>query len=324
MKPVLEYASARGIDVEDLLAATGIDSAKLNSPETRLTLEEMDCVYRQAMRYTGDDNLGLHVGECFAIGTMDIVGHILMNCRTIGEHLEKLMEYVEIVSQGMRIILHREDEGRIAVETAVLHAHGPLMRQHVECLFSGGMKLASYAVGDVLAPIEVRFKHKAPRELAEHRRIFQAPVLFGHSMNAMVWNEGFLDIPIRQPNPELLRLFEQHAKQVLNGLQSDKPLAKKVGRILFGKLQDGYPSIEDIAGELSMGVRNLQKKLEKENTSYRKILDEICCGLAVSYLRDVELSIADIAYLLGFSEPSAFHRSFKRWTGLTPTEYRNS
>jgi len=324
IRPVLHYISSKGIKVEDLLSAAAIDKLLLDSPDYRISLEEMDNIYKQAMLLTKDENLGLHVGECFAFGSMSIVGHIMRNCRTLDEHLRKVIQYNEIVSDGFRINIKYEKKGRAVINYTITHQDGPLLRHHIECILSAAMKLWKDAAGKIPKPIEVRFKHKAPQDTTEHHRIFQAPVLFNHSMNAIVWEKTFFDIPIILPDSELFSLFDQHAKQVMAEIRSDKPFSKKVSLILIRKLPEELPSIENIADELYMGVRNLQKKLSKEQTSYRKLLEEIHKKLAVSYLKDTELSVAEIGYLVGFSEPSVFSRSFKRWTGLTPNEYRNN
>ncbi|MBW2369994.1 MAG: AraC family transcriptional regulator [Deltaproteobacteria bacterium] len=324
LRPVLQYVAGMGIKTESLLAGTAIDPVLLNSPDTRLSLEEMDRIYIQAMRLTKDENLGLHIGECFAFGSMSIAGHIMRNCRTFGEQLRKVIEYNEIVSDGFRMNYHREKKGLVVVECTIMHTAAPLVRQHVEAIFSAVMKLSTDAAGKIPKPLEVRFKHKKPRDITEHRRIFQAPVFFNSSTNAMVHEASYFDTPVILPNSELLFLFERQAKQVLSEIRAEQRFTKKVGLILIRKLSEESLSIESVADELCMSVRNLQKKLGKENTSYREIIKETRKQLAVFHLKNRELSIAEIAYLLGFSEPCVLQRSFKKWTGLTPSEYRST
>ena len=321
---VLGYAAKQGINIEDLVSTVGIDPLLLSSPDSRVSLGKMDRLFRQTMLITQDDNLGLHVGECSEYGNINIVGHISRNCRTIGENLIKIIEYNELLSDGFRMTLNRKEKGLVVIKYSILHRDVPLIRQHVEGIFSCCINHFKESAGRFLKPVEVRFKHKAPQDTTEHQRIFQAPVLFNNSMNAIVWKESFLDVPNVLPNPEFLALFEQHAKQLLSEIRDYKPFTKKIHIMLIKNIPEEFVSIKNIADELCMSVRNLQKKLKSENTTYSKIVEDIRKNIAVSHLKNRELSIAEIGYLLGFSEPKSFHRSFKRWTGLSPTEYRNT
>jgi len=220
--------------------------------------------------------------------------------------------------------IKREKKGLVIIDYTIMHSDVHLVRQHVECIFSSFMKASTNSAGKIPKPVEVRFKHKAPQDTSEHQRIFQAPLLFNSSMNAIVWKESFLDIPTILPNPELLFVFEQHAKQVISEMHANQPFTKKVSLILIKNLSKESFHRKDIADELNMSEKTLHNRLRKENTTYWKIINEIRKKLAVSHLKNGELSIKEIAYLLGFSGHDAFFRSFKRWTGLSPTEYRNT
>ncbi len=324
VRPVFYYAATKGITADTILSEAGIDPVLLEASDNRVSIDVMDQIYKQTMLLTKDENLGLHVGEFFAPSSANIVGHIFMNCRKTSEILKKFVEYNAILTEGVKIEVLREREKRTVIKHNVKHADISLMRQHVDYGFCSTITLMSTLLGQVLTPIEVRFCHKAPRDISEHQRIFKAPLLFEHTMNAMVYDEKVEDIPVLQPNTELLFFLELHAKKILSDICTDRPFTKKVSSLLIGKFQERLPTIKDIAGELSMSVRSLQRNLEKENTSYSNIFNEVYKKLAISYLVNENMPIAEIAYIMGFSEPSAFHRTFKRWTGLTPNEYRTT
>ncbi len=322
IKPVFYYIATKGISADHVLKAADLDPLVLNAPDNRVSIEVMDRIYKQAMVLTKDEYLGLHVGEFFAPGSLNIVGHIFMNCQTVHDVSQKFIEYNELLSDGVNVQIAQEKNKLTTIEYIIRHTDVSIMRQHVEYLFSGSMTLLSGLTGKEIKPVEVRLRHKAPEDLSEHHRIFSAPLRFEHSMNALVFENNIKDIPIQQANTELLLFFEQYAKQILSSIHTDKPYTKKVSLLLTKKFQEKLPTIESIAKELSMSVRSLQRKLEKENTSYSIIFNEVYKKLAISYLMNGDLSVAEIAYILGFSEPSAFHRAFKRWTDCTPNEYR--
>ena len=322
VKPILYYASLRGIDADTLLSRANIDPPLLDSPNNRISIELMDRIFKQAMALTKDENLGLHVGELYEPGSANILGHILMNCRTMREILLKFIEYNEILSGGFKINISHKKNGSIIMEYKIFHTDYSIIRQHVDYLLCGTIAIGSALVGRHITPLEVRFQHKAPQDITEYQRIFKAPLRFDQPMNALVYDKNFHEIPVSQANLELLIHFEQYAQQILSEIRSGKAFTKKISSLLVNELIKKQPTIKTIAEKLSMTVRSLQRRLDSENTSYRIIFNDVYKKTSISYLLHHELSVTEIAYLLGFSEPSTFRRAFKRWTGLTPNEYR--
>lgn len=160
----------------------------------------------------------------------------------------------------------------------------------------------------------------------QHRRIFQTPVQFSQPVNRIVFEAICLDWPVRSANTSLLSVFERHADTMLTAQQTQndtqKLIAQKVIEAITQPLQGEVPLIEAIARQLTLSVRQLQRELQAENTSYQLLLEETRKTLALKHLKNPDTSIHDVAFLLGFSEPSAFHRAFKRWLGQTPNSYR--
>ena len=137
----------------------------------------------------------------------------------------------------------------------------------------------------------------------------------------MVLDADLLDMPILNANPNLFALFTQHADTLLAKLHSAS-LTTRVKREIVTLLKGEEPALATVADRLAMGVRTLQLHLKEEGTTYQQLLDEVRQSLAVQHLREAYLSTNDIAYLLGFAEPSVFFRSFKKWTGKTPGTFR--
>lgn len=130
-----------------------------------------------------------------------------------------------------------------------------------------------------------------------------------------------LDTPILNANPHLFTLFTQHADALLANLHAPN-LTARVKREIVALLKGEEPTLAVVADRLNLGVRTLQLHLKDEGTTYQQVLDEVRKALAVEHLREPNLSTTDIAYLLGFAEPSVFFRSFKKWTGETPGAFR--
>jgi AraC-like DNA-binding protein len=253
-------------------------------------------------------------------GNWNIVGYIMMNCHTLGEAFGKYRAYERIVSEGNKTELRLEDE--LAILDLKLVADKPVtIKQHSENILSCMVTLMKILAGKELPFEEVRFTHEAPKNISEYEHIFRAPLSFGQPSNTLLFDRKYIDLPIVQPNRNLLFLFEQHAKELLQQISPGDHVTVKVRNLLLKKLPD-FPDIETVAKELGMCARSLQLKLKAEDTSYQLILDEIRKDIAIRHLRNHKIPVSDVAYILGFSEPSAFYRTFKRWTGYTPREYR--
>ena len=141
-------------------------------------------------------------------------------------------------------------------------------------------------------------------------------------MNGAVFDKDIMTLPVIYANTALVELFESHTKEVLSQIRFNSFYTRQVSNLLVDRIKGELPTLAVIAKELGMSVRSLQMKLKQEDTSFRDLLNEVRKNFALTYLKRKDLSIASIAYLLGFSEPCVFQRTFKRWTGSTPGEFR--
>jgi AraC-like DNA-binding protein len=313
---------SQGIDVKAFLVDAGVDPSILKSPENRLTWEMVQMLTHRAVQITGDAYFGLHQGEEM-VGFSNILGHILVNCQTLGEALEKLLKFHKILYEGCDIIVGMEGE-YLVTEYAFHEQKFNNDKQLADYWMSCSYSYAKQLTGKQIDLIEVRFKHDAPTDISEYNRIFNCKLEFGSSMNALVGDSEISNIPIREPNKKLLSVFEKYAKEVLSKQTEKSTYTKKVGSWITKMLGEKVPQINMIASKLSISTRSLQIKLKKEGTTYSEILDQIRKETASYYLKSENISIAEISYLLGFSEPSVFHRTFKRWTNHSPGEYRKT
>jgi AraC-like DNA-binding protein len=172
------------------------------------------------------------------------------------------------------------------------------------------------------APTQVKFAHPAPSVVREHERVFQAPIRFTAGENALVFPSELLHLPCRTADPGLLAVLSRHADQILSVLPQTDSWSDRIRRTAAEELGRGTAPVEQVARRLGLSVRSLQRRLAEEGTSYTELLDGIRHELAVRYFRDSRLSIAQIALLLGYAETSSFDRSFRRWCGMSPSDYR--
>lgn len=323
----LHYAADQGLDPLQLCHAINLDPALLDQPDSRVPGETSRALWNALIDQTGDRTIGLHIGEQFNLAALGIVGYVLFNCRTFGQALEKLSRYMCLFSQGVSFHLTTSPKEIICdwqVATEVKNYLLEEPQQPIEVTMSATLTVAKTLTGRALQPLAVSFQHVCPGDDSEHRRIFGRSVQFSQPQNRMVLEPACLDWAVVSANASLLSVFEQHAEALLADLNQSKTCSYQVMREIMHLMRGEVPTIDTVAQHLAMSVRNLQRSLQAEGTSYQQLLDETRKDLAIRYLRQPQTSIHDVAFLLGFSEPSAFHRAFKRWTGQTPRDYRSS
>lgn len=327
VRDIVQYVAAQGVEINRLYSAANIDPLWLDDPDRQVSGEVLKYLWREASAQTGDHHLGLHIGEAFDLSAIGIVGYVLLNCETYGQVLEKLSQYTRLFSQGV-VIQHRDSDGWVQCDCEIVgNVKNYLLdepRHPIESTFAALMTATQQLTGNSLPAHAVWFQHPSPEDCSEHQRIFQTLVQFSQPMNRIVFKSTCLDWSVRSANTNLLSVFELHAATMLKAQNQAHSYTQKVMQAITHHLQGEVPIIDAIARNLMISVRQLQRELQAENTSYQQLLDETRKELALRHLKNQETSIHDVAFLLGFSEPSAFHRAFKRWTGQTPRSYRSN
>jgi AraC-like DNA-binding protein len=323
---MLQYLADRGIPAGIAMAEAGIDPGFAASVDNRVPGSQVERLWKVAVARTGDPLVGLHMGESYNPGTLDILGYVVLSCRTVGELLEKFARFARILNDGLRVELVRERSTAYCGCTFVA-GNNYLLRapeQAIDATWAGvARELNRLPVTPVVAQ-SVWFRRVAPGgdELTEYKRVIGAPLKFGATEDRFVLSSGDLAKPIRSANPALLAIFERHAEDALRSIESSNTRANQVARVLAEKLKGKAPNIQEVARDLAMSSRNLQRTLRESGTTYQVLLDEVRRDVAIRHLANPSTSVSQVGFLLGFSEPSAFHRAFRRWTGKSPGEFR--
>ena len=176
--------------------------------------------------------------------------------------------------------------------------------------------------GKQLTPIEVRFTHDPPPDMSHHKELFAAPVLFRQPYNGYVFSSALLHMPIVSHDSKLNAELERQAEQMLEHLPKTGDFSRRVQELISAELRGGNPSADNVAAKLGMHPKTLSRRLKSESTSHQQLLDQLRYRLAERYLRQADLSISEVAFLLGYSDTSSFNKAFKRWTGTPPQAFR--
>jgi AraC-like DNA-binding protein len=317
------YLASLKVDIDEFLRSLGIDPASVKSPDARIPVETYLLIQDQAAEYVHDPYFGLHMGEFFEAGSWSILGYMMMNCKTLAEAAEKSGRYSRIIGN----LIEGKSQFRFNKFKAIFFTppHAPKMSRHCfEATFSSTVRMMRTLTGvNTLSPLEVTFIYPEPESTAEYERIFCCPVRFGQKDNSMTMDIRIGNTPILMANPGLLEYFEKYAQDFLAEMDRKNELTQAVTKIILRRLDDESLSIDKVAKEMSMSVRTLQNHLESEGVVFSSLLKDIRERLAQKYLRE-NYSVEQITYLLGFSEPSVFRKAFKKWSGVTPREFRES
>jgi len=320
---LLKYAREIGLDPEEIRGCVGLEASTLDDSGARISLEQFNEIWKETAHRSGDRDFGLHFAERAHLHRGGgVLLPVMMNCPTLGEAIEKFVRYHDLVADVIKPGLNRQF-GRTHLSCEPIHRGVVLHRHHSEAILCMFLAVLRGLSEDRIGLVEVRFSHRSPEDITEHKRIFCAPLLFAQAVDELVIAEKDLSLPIFLANPGLLAVLEEHAQGLLDRLYEADYWTSRVKRLIGETLLRGdRPGIEGIASGLAMSTRNLPNRLKAEGTTYQNLLDQVRKTIALDYLGKDDTTLCDIAFLLGFSDQSAFNHAFKRWTGQSPGDYR--
>jgi AraC-like DNA-binding protein len=320
---VLATAARAGVGSRALLAAVHLSESELADPDARVRQPVFERLLEEAIVRSRDANLGLHAGELtHDVRMPDALHYALNSCTTLGEQYRLACRYSAFVNANATLEL--EPDGRTTRLTHELRGATALARRHLAERVLAALTLAGRRhAGAHFAPREVWFTHPVPEDTSEHERIFRAPIRFSAPVDALVLDTAQLESPVRDADPALRRVLEDYLEGLLPQTEPEDLLEAVRCRVREGT-HGRLPSIDAVAHALAMSPRTLQRKLSAQGTTYQELVTEVRKDLARQHLTDSRLSISEIAFLLGFSDVSTFHRAFKRWTQQTPSAFRRA
>ncbi len=322
VRPVLGYLASQGYDTGKLLDDVGLDAATFNDADARIPHIAAVAVWDAARDVTGDATIGIHAAEAIRPGIFGALEYALRTSPTLGRGIERLCRYHLVYHDVAEVAL--DVSGEYATLSHRLPLPGGAPRSVAEFILTGWLVVARQATGNACAPVEVRFPFAEPADTSEHQRVFRAPLRFDRDHSALVWPRQTLDLLMLGADAMLQPIVEGQVRALLQQLPGGESATDAVRRSLAQELCDGEPTLERVAARLHMSARTLHRRLEDEGVTFRRVLADARRELAERHLSDSRLAVGEIAFLLGFSEPSAFRRAFKRWTGQQPAAFRQA
>ncbi len=323
VRATVDTAVAAGLDRAALLARMRIREEDLADPDRAVPLEAQTAAWEALGEHPRAETLALEFAEHFRVDLLGVIGWVMAHAPNAREMIGTVRRYralfgdpyvPEIEDAPDAFVIHRVFEPRIA-RTRVMPEYAPastvvLLRDIV------GVDPAERFVRDVW------FQHPAPRDVGAHERFFGCRVRFSAPETRIVLAGEVMDRPPRTRDPGLYAYLDRHALALSTTLGERATAAERVRQLVLPMLRAGEPSQGEIARKLGMSERTLQRRLREEGRSFADVLDGVRRELAARYLADPQLAIYEVAFLLGYSDPSSFHRAFRRWTGEGPQEFR--
>ena len=317
-----EFINRHGGDVDRVFGEAGVDLDCIGNPTMGMCLKSFCGLFESASQNTRNDNFGLWFGNQFRPNDLGLWGYAAISSPTLGNALHNLIDLFRYHQQCSMLRMMRSDARFFRLEYQVRDPHIVERRQDAELSLGMFFNLIRECMGQNWQPEEVYFEHPKPENSAEHESAFNAPVFFSQKFNAIVFDPAILEQPMPNPDLKLMAITRACLESLHTASPINQKLTDKIRNLIRIKLADGYPSLELIAESLYMSTSAIQRNLAWEGLSYTDIVEETRKSLAEMYFKQRNLSLSEIAYLLGYSELSAFSRAFRRWTGHSPRDYR--
>jgi AraC-like DNA-binding protein len=306
-----------GYDADALLAASGVSVSELTDPDARVSCEALGTMVSLAQRDRFTPNLGLELARHTPIGAYPLLDYLVATSETVGAGVEQLARYLRLVGNPAEIETHQEN-GRVRIGIGgdaapfSVEYSASLMVLHFRTETEGRFTVTALSL-----------RHR-PDDVDALARALGCEVRAESSWNGLLIPAESWRLPLRRRDSRLRSFLEAQADQILAQLPRRTGVADRVQKALAGDLSAGSTRIDACARQLAMSGRTLQRRLAGEGLSFQQLVDAARKQAAGRYLAEPTLATSEIAYLVGYSEPAAFHRAFRRWYGTTPETFRKT
>ena len=324
---------ANGHDPEPVYRNAGIDPELLNKPGARVPSASVNRIWEKATEIIDDPCFALKAPKFWHPSHIHALGYAWLASHSLREALNRFVRYLRIISEKFFLELEDESDGFTIIFGF------ELLGMRIPAQIDMGMAILIHMCrlnyGEDLRPLAVNVAHADPSCAVvnlsraepscadEYSALFKAPVQFAADKDSMTFSYADIDKNLVGANPQLARLNDQVMIEYLSNLNKDN-IVDQVTAVIIDMLPSGGVSDEKVAKQLNMSVRSLQRRLHEVGTTFRTLLEMVRKDLAATYVRDSEIELVEVAFLLGFSDQSAFSRAFKRWTGSSPSEVRKA
>jgi len=318
IRAAVKVMESRGEDISDALAASGLTPEDLEGFDRRVPLKKSDAFLEQAAKHLDDDLFGFDVGKATPTGTFGVIAYLGISAATLEQAIQNHVKYVNIFVDSYRLSLAKtETTAKLSYQEVDRSSY--FKRQANEAGMAAILSNYRFGTGRILRPAEIHFHHQRAEAPAEMKLFFGCPIFFGSDMHGIVFHAEDLATPLVHSDKDLLALMSNVADRMLEERRSaPKSFLANVEFHIIDGLPRGQSSASTVSAKLGMTERTFARRLADEGTTFSEVLEDVRRNLSEEYLHKSDLSLPEIAYLLGYSDSPAFIRAYKRWFGVTP------
>ena len=318
----LQGVRARDLNADELLANVGLSSSLLQVPQARVSAKHYGALWRTIALALDDEFFGQDSRRMKA-GSFAMLCHSVLSCKTLGQALDRSLRFYALLLDDISGTSERDaDEARIILHERAAGAGQRVFAHELLLLLLYGV--SCWLVGRRIPILRAEFSYPEPAHSAEYRLMYCAELSFNRPNTLIAFEAGYLDLPVVQNERSIKEFLRTAPESILVKYKNGSSLTAKIRRRLRQFLPGEVPDFESLAEELNMTAATMRRRLHEEGESYQSIKDQLRRDLAIGYLSHSSRSVMDIALELGFSERSAFHRAFRKWTGASPGEFRRT
>jgi len=327
MIPVSRAIEANNINIAAALKECDIFQEELADQESRIAAEKLSRLIEYCNKKLARHDFSILIAEQFHPGMFHALGYAMMSSNTLQDALERIAHYKRVVSNTCKLV-NRENNNQFIFEMDIFTyeaTNRPVLSLIiVETFLATIIRLSRELVTLDLAPEKVCFAYPTPNhDITYLKDFFNCDIEFSSDKTAIIFNLEQTKEKLMCGNPLITHSHEKMLDEFMARIDKND-LSHVIKNKIFELLPLGAPSQTEIAEYLGMSLRNLQRKLHDQGTSYKEILESTRKKLAMNYIVQQHLSLSEIGYLVGFSSVGNFNRAFKRWTNQTPGDYRQS
>ncbi len=317
--PLIEYLENEGFDLKTILDRVGIPKSALEDTKTRLPKGDFEALWQAAVEATGDPAIALRVSTMVKQNTLGIVGYLASASESPRNAFELVKGLTPLLWENFECDL--ESDGEVAFIRCNTERNSQASRFTKEYAIGITVTMSRLLGAARTGPLEARFSYPAPAYADEYERILRLPIRFDAGEDGVLFPISMMDGSNPSADAALRQLLERYAADQLAKIQTHARFSERVRATVLSMLPLGGLTADAVAAQFSMSNRTLRRRLQGESTSYQEILDDVRAELACRYLTKEKRGIDEVAFLLGFSDPSAFTKAFRRWTGKTPADF---
>lgn len=316
---LIEFGVSLGVERELLESVTSVPNLETSDPDARIPLSAQVALWQLIARHVPDPGAGVRGGASFRVRDSGLLGYAVSFAPTLRDALGALGRFIHIFSEAVDVNVNHAGGRLIVMGNPSLGPAEPLAQDY---RLASILQISRDITGIDIVPTEVTFSYQQRSSIMAHRAFFRCPMRFGTQVACIKFSAADQQLSTRKADATLAGYLGKHAERVLASLDRGQSLRHRVRAVIWSQSVAGKSTVSSVAATLGMSARTLQRQLREEGTSLSQELQDVRRTLSTAVLKHRDVAIDEVAFLLGYAEPSAFYRSFKRWTGQTPQQFR--